>query len=131
MKKLILLLAGLFIVSCSETPVAETKEVNKNILPQVEFKLERNPYHILYFKEGTPEAELKEYSLKQSNPNETSWFLFYPKDADISLFKQRIYSQSEIASIVTNNKPKYGFYKMPMDTIVMSDAVELMELAMP
>lgn len=119
MKKLILLFAGLFMMSCSSTATDVAS-----------FEFNGAWYNVLNYKAGTSEAELKEYVKTYSNPNATSYFFFYPEGKDVSVFKKEAFNQRNFAATIADNKPDFGFYRMmPIDPEIHDDAVWLMERA--
>lgn len=117
MKKLILFIAGLFIVSCS----SKTSDV-------AAFQFGGAWYNVVNFQEGTSKAELEEYVKTYSNPEATSYFFFYPENYDVSVFKKEKFNQLDFAATVVSTNPTYGMYRMmPADKTVHDDAVWLMQ----
>lgn len=116
MKKLILLLAGLFLVSCSKTTDVAS------------FQFDNAWYNVVNFQEGTSKAELEDYVKTYSNPEATSYFFFYPEKYDVSVFKKERFNQRDFAATVVSTNPTYGMYRMmPADKTVHDDAVWLMQ----
>lgn len=119
MKKLLLLLAGLFMISCS----GPTTDV-------AAFEFNGAWYNVLNYKNGTTKEELKEYVKTYSNKNTTSFFFFYPENVDVSVFKNQPFNPVSFAATITETKPDFGFYRMmPADEKIHEDGIWLMEQA--
>lgn len=117
MKKLFLIIAGFFLVSCS----SKTEDV-------AAFQFGGAWYNVINFQEGTTKAELEEYVKTYSNPKTTSYFFFYPENYDVSVFKKEKFNQKDFAATIVDTNPTYGFYRMmPADETIYEDAVWLME----
>lgn len=119
MRKLILLIAGFFIISCS-SPATDVAA----------FEFDGAWYNVLNYEAGTTKEDLQEYVKKYSNPKTTSYFFFYPEGYDVSVFAKEKFNPRSFAATIAENKPDYGFYRMmPADPAVHDDAIWLMEQA--
>ncbi len=118
MKKLLLLLLGIFTLNaCS---------INETIEAQFEFN--NAIYRVLFYDEGTPEKDLKDYVSNTSNSEKTTFYFFYPKNEyDLSVFSNEKFNLTSFSQTIVENKPDYGFYKMPNDKKVYDDAIWLLE----
>lgn len=116
MKKLLLLAIFAFI-SCTSKKVDEVAS----------FEFNGAWYWVLQYQEGTTKQEVEESVSKWANPKQTSYFFVYDKSIDLSVFKEESFNINKFAKTVIANKPQYGYYKVPGDAKLNTDAVYLLE----
>lgn len=119
MKKIVLFL---FVLSLLWACGSKTKDV-------AAFEFDGAWYWVYNYESGTTEEELKECVKTYSNPNQTSYFFFYPDSVDVSIYASKPFSLNSFSRTILGStpQPSFGFYKMPNDTKVYDDAVWLLE----
>ena len=120
MKKIILLLAGILtLAACSS---------NESVEAQFEFG--GAIHRVAQYNKGTPKSELMSFVANASNADKTTYFHFFPKEMDISVFKNETFNEPEFYQTIINSKPEYSLYKMPTEAKIHDDGIWLLEQAM-
>ena len=118
MKKVLLLLSLIMLISCSETKVEELES----------YEIDNAWYWAVQLKEGATKQDAIDYVNKWANPKQTSFFYVFDNSLDLSLFKNDKFTPTEFKETILLNKPKYGFYKMlPADTKLHDDGIWLLQ----
>lgn len=117
MKKLLLISALFALLSCSRSKVNDVAA----------FELDGAWYWVAQYEEGATQKDVEEYVTKWANPNQTSYFFVYDNSIDLSGFKSKGFNLKSFAATVLANRPKYGYYKMPMEPKLNDDAVWTLE----
>lgn len=118
MKKLILLLAGLFLASCSQKETVEAQ-----------FEFDGALYRIMHYDKGTPKLELEQYVSNTANADKTTYYFYYPKETDISVFTKENFNNVDFYKTVVDSKPDYGLYMMTADSKVYDDGLWILQQA--
>ncbi len=114
MKKLLFLLTGLLFTSCS---------VDETVQAQLEF--EGVIYRIAHYEKETPKSELETFVSNTASADKTTYYFYYPKDVDVSVFTEEKFSKGDFYQTVIDSNPTFGFYKMPTDAKVYDDGIWL------
>jgi hypothetical protein len=117
MKKILLLTALFTLLSCNSNKVKDIAA----------FEFNGAWYWVAQYENGTTQKEVEEYVNKWANPNQTSHFFVYDNSIDLTVFKDQAFNLNSFAATVLANKPKYGYYKIPPETKLNTDAVWLLE----
>lgn len=107
-----------------------TSCTNSNVKDIATFQFNNAWYWVIQYEEGTTQQEVEDYVNKMANPNQTSYFYAYDKSLDVSVFaKEKFNLQSFASSILDDPKPNYGFYKIPSDTKIYDDGIDVLKYA--
>jgi hypothetical protein len=117
MKKLLLPIITLLLISCSDSKVNDVAS----------FEFNGAWYWIIQYKPGATKQEIEDYVKLWANPNQTSFFYVYDDSMDLSAYKTQAYNLNSFTATVLANKPKYGYYKIPTETKLNTDAIWLLE----
>ena len=117
MKKLILLITMMLLISCSDSKVNEVAA----------FEFNGAWYWVVQYEPDATKQEIEDFVNTWANPNQTSFFYVYDNSIDLSVYKTQAFNLNSFTSTVLANKPKYGYYKMPSDTKLNTDAIWLLE----
>lgn len=91
------------------------------------FEFDNAWYWVVKYEPGTTKQEVEEYVTKWANPKQTSYFYCFPTTTDVEFFAKEPFNFRDFAYNVLQNKPKYGYYKMPTDTKLNDDGIWLLE----
>nr|WP_153841569.1 hypothetical protein [Ornithobacterium rhinotracheale] len=117
MKRILLAFVCLFcLTSCSS-----------NVTDVAGFEFNNAWYWVYNYNEGTTKEELVEIVKNHSNPEQTSYFFFYPENKDVSVFASEPFNLISFSQTIVADKPDYGFYKMPNDAKIYDDGIWLLE----
>lgn len=117
MKKTLLLLALFTLFSCSSNKVEDIAS----------FEFNGTWYWVAQYNDGTTKQDVEDYVKKWANPNQTSYFYVYDKSIDLSIFNYESFNLDKFAKTILENKPQYGYYKIPGEEKLNTDAVWLLE----
>ncbi|MXV37694.1 hypothetical protein GO491_03215 [Flavobacteriaceae bacterium Ap0902] len=117
---LLIVVSILFLNSCSDPKI--TRESSQ------EFQGALYSF-CTYSSEATVE-DMKQYVKDYSIDDQTTFFFFYKKGADISKFGSGYFSLMAIAESFDVMPPDYGFYTMPFDDNIYDDAIEITKYAL-
>lgn len=116
MKYLIILIILITLASCTS-----------NIKNVAGFEFDNAWYWIITYSPEATEADLKDYTKLNANPNQTSYFFYYPEGTVLSRFENEAWNMKKLANSISVKKPTYGHYIMVADTTLYEDGVWLME----
>jgi hypothetical protein len=117
MKKLLSLFTLFALLSCSPNKVQDVAS----------FEFNGVWYWVAQYEDGATKQDVEAYVNKWANPTQTSHFFIYDKSIDLSVFKDETFNFTKFTQTVLANKPQYGYYKMPPNTKLNTDAVWLLE----
>ena len=119
MKKTFFTLLFLLLISCSS---------NKKVNDVAAFEFD-NAWHWIctYSSESTEEDRIA-YVERYSNPEQTSFFYFYPDTAAVGYFASTAFDFNTMKhNILTNPRATEGLYKLPKDETVYTDGLWLLD----
>lgn len=119
MKKLLFLLLGNFILSsCSPKETVEAQFGFDNAIQRI----------IVFDKDSTKE-QLLSFVKNSSNADKTTYYFFYPKDVDVTVFSKESFTSESFYKTVIDSRPTYAFYKIPNDNRVSEDGIWVLKQA--